>query len=136
MKVALPTWDGRVSPVFDVAKHLLVVDVERDTEIGRSEVDLEETRLAARASRVTALGVHVLICGAISWPLEGMLTSAGLRVIPRMCGPVEDVLRAFLAGQLANEAFLMPGCCGRRRRLRGGRRHGGRPGAGPWGGIA
>lgn len=135
MRVALPTWDGRVSPVFDVAKRLLVVDVERDTEIDRSEVDLEGTRLAARASRVTALGVHVLICGAISWPLEAMLTSAGMRVIPQTCGPVEDVLRAFFAGQVASEAFLMPGCCGRRRRFRGGRRHGGRPGAGPWRGM-
>ncbi|MCK4341845.1 MAG: NifB/NifX family molybdenum-iron cluster-binding protein [Phycisphaerae bacterium] len=136
MRVALPTWDGRISPVFDVARRLLVVDVERDAEIGRSEVDLEETRLAARASRVTALGVHVLICGAISWPLEAMLTSAGIRLIPQICGPVEDVLRAFLAGQLPDEAFLMPGCCGRRRRFRGGRRHGGRPGAGRWRGMA
>lgn len=136
MKVALPTWDGRVSPVFDVAKRLLVVDVERGTEISRSEVDLEETRLAARASRVTALGVHVLICGAISWPLEAMLTSAGVRVIPQTCGPVDDVLRAFLEGQLASEAFLMPGCCGRRGRFRGGRRHGGPPGAGPRRGMA
>lgn len=131
MKVAIPTWDGRVSPVFDVAKRLLVVDVERDTEVGRSEVDLKEMRLAARVKRMTALGVHVLICGAISWPLEAMLTSAGARVIPQTCGPVDDVLRAFLAGQLASGAFLMPGCCGRRRRFRGGRRHGGRPGAGP-----
>ena len=135
MKVALPTWDGRVSPVFDVAKRLLVVDVERGAEISRSEVYLEETQLAARASRVTALGTHVLICGAISWPLEVTLTSVGVRVIPQTCGPVEDVLRTFLAGQLANEAFLMPGGGGRRRRFRGGRRHGGRPGAGPWRGM-
>ena len=135
MKVALTTWDGRVSPVFDVARRLLVVEVERNTEIGRSEVDLGESRLAARASRVTALGVHVLICGAISWPFEAMLTSAGVRVIPQTCGPVEDVLRALLAGQLASEVFLMPGCCGRRRRFRGGRRHGGPPGARHWRGM-
>lgn len=136
MKVGITSWDGRVSPVFDVAKRLLVVDVERDTEIGRSEVDLAETRLAARARRVTGLGVQVLICGAISWPLEAMLTSAGVRVMPQTCGPVEDVLRAFFAGQLASGVFLMPGCCGRRRRFRGGRRHGGPPGASRWRGMA
>jgi len=107
----------------------LVVDVERNAELGRSETDLEETQVAFRARRLTELGVHVLICGAISWPLEAMLVSAGVRVIAQTCGPVEDVLRAFLAGQLASEAFLMPGCCGRRRRFRGGRRHGGRRGA-------
>lgn len=130
MKVGIPTWDGRVSPVFDVAKHLLVVDVERNAEIGRSETDLEAPQLASRARRLTEVGVHVLICGAISWPLEAMLVSAGVQVIPQTCGPVEDVLRAFLSGQLMNEAFLMPGCCGRRRRFHGGRRRGGRRGAG------
>lgn len=121
--------------MLDVARHLLVVDVETNAEVGRSEVELEESRIAARASRVTAIGVHVLICGAISWPLEAMLTSAGVRVIPQTCGPVDDVLRAFLAGQLASEAFLMPGCCGRRRRFRGGQRHGGPPGASRWRGM-
>ena len=129
MKVGIPTWDGRVSPVFDVAKRLLVVEVERNAELGRSETNLEGTQVAFRARRLTELDVHVLICGAVSWPLEAMLISAGVRVIAQTCGPVEDVLRAFLAGQLAREAFLMPGCCGRRRRFREGRRHGGRRGA-------
>ena len=47
-----------------------------------------------------------------------MLVSKGMEVIPHACGPVEDVLRAYVSGQLTDEAFLMPGCCGRRRRLR------------------
>lgn len=130
MKVAISTWEGRVSPVLDVAKRLVVIDVEDGTEARRTEADVEESQLAARARRIRALGVDVLICGAVSWPLEGTLTSAGIRLIPQICGPVEDVLRAFLAGQLPDEAFLMPGCCGRRRRFRGGRYHGGQRGGG------
>lgn len=124
MKVAIPTWDDRVSPVFDVARHLLVVDVEDDAEIGRSEVVMEEAAFAPKAKRFADLGVKVLICGAISWPLEQMLVSAGVSVIPQACGMVEDVLEAFISGQLTEQAFLMPGCCGRRRRLRGGPRRG------------
>ena len=126
MRVAIPTWDGRISPVFDVARRLLVVDVAADGEAGRNETAVEETQLAARARRLVDLGVGVLICGGISWPLERMLVSAGVRVIPRTCGSVEDVLRAFLSGQLTEQAFLMPGCCGRRRRSRARGRHGGR----------
>jgi predicted Fe-Mo cluster-binding NifX family protein len=129
MRVALPTWDGRISPVLDVARRLLVVEIERNAELRRSETNLEETQVAFRARRLTGLGVHVLICGALSWPLEAMLVSAGVRVIAHTCGPVEDVLRAFLAGQLASGAFLMPGCCSGRRRFRGGGRHGRRRGA-------
>lgn len=121
MKVAIPTWNARVSPVFDVAKRLLVVELEGDREVSREEAAIEETQLMARAKRVTQLGVDVLICGAISMPLEAMLASAGARIIPHTCGPVENVLRAFVSGRLTDRAFLMPGCCGRRPRFR--RRH-------------
>ena len=124
VKVAIPTWDARVSPVFDVAKRLLVVDVEGDVEVSREETAIDETQLIPRARRVAELGVDVLVCGAVSRPLEAMLVAAGVRVVPQTCGPVEDVLRAFVSGQLADNAFLMPGCCGRRRRFRGRHRRG------------
>jgi len=124
MKVAIPTWTGRVSPVFDVARRVLVVTLEGDHEVSREETAIEETQLVARAKHVTQLGVDVLICGAISMPLEAMLASAGMRVIPHICGPVEDVLLAFASGRLTDEMFLMPGCCGRRRRFRGRHRVG------------
>jgi len=126
MKLGIPTWDGRVSPVLDVARNLLVVEVEGGVEVGRSEVGFADARPGPRADQVRRLGVEVLICGALSWPLEAILTSGGVRVIARTCGAVEDVLRAFLSGRLADWAFLMPGCCGRRRRFRAGRRHTGR----------
>ncbi len=127
MKVAIPTWNGRVSPVFDVAKRLLVVKLDGDREVSREEATIEETQLMARAKRVAGLGVNVLICGAISMPLEAMLASAGVRVIPHTCGTVEDIVLAFASGQLTDETFLMPGCCGRRWRFRG-RHRGGRAG--------
>lgn len=126
MKVAIPTWENRVSPVFDVAKHLLVVDVEDNTEIARSEAVTPGTALSGRANRLAELGVNVLICGAISQPLERMLVSATIKVIPHTCGAVEDVLQAFLSGQLTEQAFLMPGCCGQRRRFRNDGHGGGR----------
>jgi len=132
MRVAIPTWNGRVSPVFDVANSVLLVDLEGSQETGRQAVGIVEAHPAARAGRVAGLGVNVLICGAISGPLESLLVAAGVRVIPQTCGAAEEVLRAFVSGQLTDEAFLMPGCRGRRRprgrrrRLRGRRRGAGR----------
>ncbi|MDY6913167.1 MAG: NifB/NifX family molybdenum-iron cluster-binding protein [Planctomycetota bacterium] len=122
--MAIPVWAGRVSPVFDVARHLLVVDVADGRETARNEETLDEATFAQRTRHMTDLGVDVLICGAISGPLEMMLASAGLRVIPHTCGPVEDVLGAFIAGGLTEQTFLMPGCRGRRRRFRRGGRGG------------
>jgi len=120
MRIAISTWRGRISPVFDVASRLLLVDCEDGRPVRRAEVIVPETEPLARTKRLSELGLGVLICGAISRPLEAMLVSEGVCVIPQTCGPVEDVLRAFLSGQLTEQAFLMPGCGGRRRRFRHG----------------
>ena len=123
MRVAIPTWEGRISPVFDVARRLILVDVESGQEVARKEESIDESGLAARTRRLAGLGVDVLVCGAISGPLAGMLTANGTKVVPWICGDVENVFQAFLRGRLSDPSFLMPGCCGRRGRgARGGRR--------------
>jgi len=38
MRLAIPTWNDRVSPVFDTASRLVLVDVEQGTEQGRRVV--------------------------------------------------------------------------------------------------
>jgi len=78
-----------------------------------------------RAAFLAGTGVGVLICGAISWPLQMAVSAAGIEVIPQTCGDVEAVLAAFLNGGLNRGGFLMPGCCGRRRRFRARRGRGG-----------
>lgn len=124
MKVAIPQWQDRVSPVFDVAANLLLIDVAENREIGRQEIALTPTTdPARRAQQVAQLEAHVLICGAVSWPLEVALNAAGVQVVSQICGQVNEVIQSFLQGGLANDAFRMPGCC-RRRRFRGGRGNG------------
>jgi len=127
MKVAIPNWQGRVSPVFDVAARVLVVDIEDGQIQGRQVLPLDGEDLHSRVQRLADTGVEVLICGVLSRPLALALASAGVEVVPQTCGPVEEVLAAFAAGRLAQDAFLMPGCCGRRRRLRGQCRREGPP---------
>jgi len=126
MKVAIPIWAGRVSPVLDVARRLVVAELEAGNEISRKEEPVDETDLFRRAQRIRELGVHLLICGAVSRPLEDMLRANGVQVIPWICGPVDDVLELFISGQPFSPNYLMPGCCGRGRRGRGrgGRRRG------------
>ena len=116
----MPVWAGRISPVFDVAGRLLLVDFDNGVEVGREEEALDQRDPSGRVRRLAQLGPDVLICGAISRPLELMLMAAGVQVIPQTCGPVDAVLQAFATGRMDPQTFLMPGCFGRRR----GRRHG------------
>lgn len=118
--------ENRVSPVFDVAQSVLLVEFDAGKELRRRTFELQSQDLARRVAEVSGHGVKVLICGAISRPLEAMLVAAGIRVIPQTCGFVEEVVQAFIAGRLNDRAFLMPGCCGRRRHgWRGARRRAG-----------
>ena len=96
MKVAIPQWNGRVSPVFDVAGSLLLVEVADGEELRRQEGPLTATGPLSRARQVVQFGAEVLICGAISLPLEAALASTGMQVIPYTCGSVEQVLGAFI----------------------------------------
>jgi len=124
MKVAIPTWQGRVSPVLDVAGRFLLVDLDAGREVVREETSLAPVGPLERARQLHQMGAETVVCGAVSRPLEVALDAVGVRVIPQMCGQVEDVLAAFISGQLNQDKFLMPGCCRRRRGNQAGRRRG------------
>lgn len=66
--LAIPNFQGRVSPVFDVASRLTVVRVKGRAEVARREVTLFETRPEGIARCLAELGVNVLVCGGISSP--------------------------------------------------------------------
>lgn len=120
MRVAIPFWNDRVSPVFDAARRLVVVDVENGVERARHHQTLQEEFPTRRVRQLAQLGVNVLICGAISRPLAALLAASGITLIPWTAGPVDEVLAAYLAGRLPDPRWLMPGCGGKRRH-RGGR---------------
>lgn len=120
MKLALATWNGRISPVFDVSRQILLLDVENGKVVARQEESLPGTEPQGQAARLLSLGPEVLICGAVSKPMADLLAATKIRVLPFAAGDVEQVLGAWLLGTLPNPALSMPGCCGRRRGCRGG----------------
>lgn len=123
MKIAIPIWNDRVSPVMDTACQLLIVDKENGKEVSRSVIDIPQLHMVQRAGFVSRLGVDVLICGAISHQLETFLTISGIEIIPWVRGGFDRVLEAHQRGDLLDQSFLLPGCRrgGRRRRMGHGR---------------
>jgi len=115
MRVAIPIWNNRISPVFDVAERVLVLDIDNGIEINRQEEMINAATFQQRSRRLCELEVNSLICEAISKPLEVMLLSSGIQVIPHTCGPLEEVIKTFISRGLTESDFLMPGCCRRRQ---------------------
>ena len=64
----------------------------------------------ALARSLAELHVDVLLCAALSEPLQRELEKQRIRVRPHLCGEVQAVLHAFCAGRLDRGEFDMPGC--------------------------
>jgi predicted Fe-Mo cluster-binding NifX family protein len=126
MRLAIAEWNGYVSPVFDTAGRVRIVETDTPLDTEGHMAEITEEDAARRALRLVELRVDVLICGAISRPLEAMIAAQGIRVVPRVCGPASEVIQSFAINPALPDEFAMPGCCrrggghGRRRRQRGG----------------
>jgi len=66
MRIAIAHWTGRISPVFDVSDHLLLIDIEGRQEQRREDIKLMSDNPLERAKELSELGVEILICGSIS----------------------------------------------------------------------
>lgn len=128
MKVAMTVWNGRISPVCDAARRLVLIETDDSAptaEPCRQEEPLPADQPLSVPARLAELRVEILICGAISRPLAELVLSAGIRLISFIAGGEEEVLKAFIEERLGDPEFQMPGCCGRHGRRRAGNGRGG-----------
>lgn len=123
MKIAIPEYMGRVSPVFDTCQRLLVFTSGKEGKALCQSEDWSGVDRVHRPSRLRDIGVETLLCGGISSWMEEQIVAQGIKLVPWLAGEINEVLDAFLAGLLPNPGFFMPGCCGKRRRQRIGWRH-------------
>lgn len=127
MKMALTVWGNRISPVFDAAHMLLVVEIENTKIISKHYEPFYPELPARLAVRLAELNVAVLICGAISEMSSNILEANGIKLIPFITGDAGEVIDAYVKDVPVMPAFLMPGCSHKHHRHAGkGKRHGAR----------
>ena len=113
----LAVWRNRVAPLFDVAQQLLLVEIEAGCIVHRAEAGMPDVPASLKAVRLVELGAQVLVCGAISEPLQAMIMGHGIRVVPFLNGDIGELEQALLNGSLNDPAFAMPGWRKRKRRF-------------------
>ena len=109
MRVAVPIWGNRISPVLDTASRFRIFELKGRTWLSEFETFLEEQEISRRCSRIRNLRVDAVICGAVSRSMSDLLTAAGIQIIPGITGLYMEVLDAYQEGCLFCEKFLMPG---------------------------
>ena len=86
MKIAIPVWDGKISPVLDTASRLVIFNVEEKKATWQDEAYLQGIDFVQKCSRIKELRVDLLICGAVSQHFGMMLVDSGIRIIPWIAG--------------------------------------------------
>ncbi len=119
MTVAFTYWENRIAPVFDVARHILLIDCMAGRVIHKARRAFPLGSPHARRAYLEGLRIDALVCGAMSKPLQQVFEDSTIQVIPFVAGDLEEVIEAWMEGRLSQDAFAMPGCCGRNRRRHG-----------------
>ena len=122
MRVAIPVWEERISPVLDTALRLLVVEIGENRKESRSYFPIDDQALTQKCNSIRKLKLDTLICGAVSHVFLQMLAGSGLNVVKNISGPAEEVLSAYMEGNIFQPRYMMPGCrnncngCGKKNR--------------------
>ena len=85
VRIAIPIFRSRVSPVFDSSTRVMLVDIEHNKEIERSEIYLDKLSMTERATILQKLKVKTIICSGISDMLHNMLQSVKINLTNRHC---------------------------------------------------
>ena len=109
VRIAIPIFKARVSPVFDTCTRILLIDFENNRQIAQKELDIDNFSLQERLQILEKNDVAVIICGGISNFFHAMLSNSNIRLISGISGNVEEVIKAHFDGRLDDPCFFMPG---------------------------
>ncbi len=101
MRIAIPTYDGKLAQHFGHCEAFVVVDVE-DGEVTASDQVTPPTHAPGVLPRWLAeQGCSVIIAGGMGRRAQDLFTTNGITVVygaPEL--PAEDLVRQYLAGTL------------------------------------
>jgi predicted Fe-Mo cluster-binding NifX family protein len=109
MKIAITVWGNRISPVFDAASALLLVEMGETEPLGRDLRLFQPSRHDSFIALLLENDVQLLICGAICEGAVRRVEAAGVEVIPFLTGEVDSFIEGYFEG-MDFTAFTMPGC--------------------------
>ena len=109
MKIAIPIWENRVSPLFDNAAHIMLAEGKGNIIEKQEILNVESLTLFQRIDLLQKLHVDVFVCGGITRPILENIRNKNIRTIPFVCGDVKELLHALLEGKDIKNLFSMPG---------------------------
>lgn len=118
--LAVTVMGPRIAPVFDVARQVKLLWIREGRVVMEKDETFRDEHPMDRAMHLARLNVSTVLCGAISRPMQAMVESQEIEVIPFVAGDFREIVEAFISGRLFYDLFAMPGCRRHRRPRFGG----------------
>jgi predicted Fe-Mo cluster-binding NifX family protein len=110
MIIALPTRDGNIDDHFGHCDHYTLMTVGQDGKtIEKTEPMASPIGCGCKSGIAPVLaerGVRIMLAGNIGQGAMNVLNQSGIEVIRGCTGPVEDVAKKYLAGQLIDQLII------------------------------
>ena len=102
MKIAVTYDNGNVFQHFGKTENFKVYEVEDDKVVSSEVIGSNGTGHGALAGLLAEQGINVLICGGIGGGAQAALTEAGIEMVAGAQGNTDDVVKAYLKGELVS----------------------------------
>ncbi|MFC1745469.1 NifB/NifX family molybdenum-iron cluster-binding protein [Candidatus Riflebacteria bacterium] len=110
MKIALSKWNNRIAPVFDYSRTIEIIEIGDHTQKVVTKVTFSAEKIHHLLEKLEKSNVDYLLCGAISCRLFNKLSAREIQIISFIAGDIQEILTAFLKGNIPNLSYTMPGC--------------------------
>ena len=107
--IAIPEFRERISPILDVARRFILVEILDGVQHEKQVIEFPGNGGFGTINALCAMGVSLIICDRASCHMLRAISCRGLRLIPFMQGPVEDVLASYCKGTIETAAGM--GAC-------------------------
>jgi len=98
--IAIPIFEDRISPRFDLATKLKLFKVERAKILNSEIIRLVPHNRLKRINMIIDLKPDIIICNGLSKIFEEEIEKNGIKLIPWTHGDVDEVLHKYLTGSL------------------------------------
>lgn len=108
--IAVPVFQNRISPLMDVSNRYMIYETE-DGEIKQKiDISLNAEGEPQRVEKLKDIGVNTIICGAVSGYVAHIVGEKGMRLLPMIYGPIDEVIDRYLDNSLASYCPKPEGC--------------------------
>ena len=114
-RIAVPVFNNRVAPLFDVAGSFVLFETEKDRIVRQDLLHITVSNPTEKISELHSHGIDLIICSAISKYLMDSINSRDIVLIPGIIGDVTEVVQACITDSLQIDKYAMPGCKWRKR---------------------